>query len=402
VKTDDILMCPGPNDIADRVLRAMIRPAACPVTPEFQEFYEQTLDMLAQVYQTRNQVVPIPGSGRSGVESAITSVIEPGDRALVIICGQFGHLAARIVNGVGGQAEEVNLPWGEPLDVGVIGDKLSQGTYKLVTMVHNETSSGAVYMNAGEIAKLAHSHGALILLDAISSLGGADLPTDAWDVDLCVSCNHKAIAAPIGHAYVAVSDRAWTAMEQRREPCRNIFGNLLQWKAQPLDTPVDGRTMRRPQGVFTAVHLFYALHEALTMILEEGMERRFARHLVNARAFREGIMALGLRPLARAELASPTVTCIPLPEGMNSDDFLQHLQKDHGIFTLPGLGPYRDTAIRLGHMGVTAVPRCILHTLYAIESVLAKMGHRVTPGTAVNRAEQVYAGDREPVAVAAS
>ena len=111
VKTDDILMCPGPNDIADRVLRAMARPAACPVTPEFQEFYEQTLDMLAQVYQTHNQVAPLPGSGRSGVESAITSVIEPGDRALVIICGMFGQLAARVVNGVGGQAEEVHFPW---------------------------------------------------------------------------------------------------------------------------------------------------------------------------------------------------------------------------------------------------------------------------------------------------
>jgi aspartate aminotransferase-like enzyme len=404
VKTDDILMCPGPNDIADRVLRAMIQPAACPVTPEFQEFYEQTLDMLAQVYQTRHQVVPLPGSGRSGVESAITSVIAPGDRALVIICGQFGHLAARVVNGVGGQAEEVNFPWGEPLDVGVIRDKLTRGTYKLVTMVHNETSSGAVYMDAGEIATLAHAHGALFLLDAISSLGGADLPTDAWDIDLCVSCNHKAIAAPIGHAYVAVSDRAWAAMEQRQEPSRNIFGNLLHWKAQPLDTPVDGRTVRRPQGVFTAVHLFYALHEALTMILEEGLEARFARHLVNARAFREGIMALGLRPLARTELASPTVTCIPLPEGMNSDEFLRHLQKDHGIFTLPGLGSYRDTAIRLGHMGVTAVPRCILHTLYAIESVLAKTGYRVIPGAAVNRAEQVYAEaqGREPLKVAAS
>jgi aspartate aminotransferase-like enzyme len=402
VKTDDILMCPGPNDIADRVLRAMIRPAACPVTSEFQEFYEQTLDMLAQVYQTHHQVVPLPGSGRSGVESAITSVIEPGDRALVIICGQFGHLAARVVNGVGGQAEEVNFPWGEPLDVGVIRDKLTQGTYKLVTMVHNETSSGAVYMNAGEIARLAHAHGALFLLDAISSLGGADLPTDAWDVDLCVSCNHKAIAAPIGHAYVAVSDRAWATMDQRREPCRNIFGNLQQWKAQPLDTPVDGRTIRRPQGVFTAVHLFYALHEALTMILEEGLEARFARHILNARAFREGIMALGLQPLARTELASPTVTCIPLPEGMNSDDFLRHLQKDHGIFTLPGLGSYHDTAIRLGHMGVTAEPRCILHTLYAIESVLAKMGRRVTPGIAANRAEQVYAEAREPLKVAAS
>jgi aspartate aminotransferase-like enzyme len=404
VKTDDILMCPGPNDIADRVLRAMIQPAACPVTSEFQEFYERTLDMLAEVYQTRNQVAPIPGSGRSGVESAITSVIEPGDRALVIICGTFGHLAARVVNGVGGQAEEVNFPWGELLDLGVIRDKLAQGTYKLVTMVHNETSSGAVYMNAGEIAKLAHAHGALFLLDAISSLAGADLPTDAWEVDLCVACNHKAIAAPIGHAYVAVSDRAWAAMEQRKEPCRNIFGNLLHWKAQALDTPVDGRTLRRPQGVFTAVHLFYALHEALTMILEEGLKARFARHILNARAFREGIKAIGLQPLARPELASPTVTCIPLPAGMRSADFLLHLQKTHGIFTLPGIGLYRDTAIRLGHMGVTAVPHCVLHTLYAIESVLAKLGHRVTPGAAVNRAEQVYAeaDAREPVKVAAS
>jgi alanine-glyoxylate transaminase/serine-glyoxylate transaminase/serine-pyruvate transaminase len=309
-----------------------------------------------------------------------------------------------VVNGVGGQTEEVHFPWGEPLDVEIIRDKLRQGTYKLVTMVHNETSSGAVYMNAGEIATLAHAHGALFLLDAISSLGGADLPTDAWDVDLCVACNHKAIAAPIGHAYVAVSDRAWAAMEQRQEPCRNIFGNLLHWKAQALDTPVDGRTLRRPQGVFTAVHLFYALHEALNMILEEGLEARFARHLLNARAFRAGINALGLRPLATSELASPTVTCIPLPDGMRSNDFLLHLQHDHGIFTLPGLGAYRETAIRVGHMGVTAVPRCILHTLYAIESVLSKMGCRVVPGVAVNRAEQVYAeaSAREPVGIPAS
>jgi alanine-glyoxylate transaminase/serine-glyoxylate transaminase/serine-pyruvate transaminase len=404
VKTDDILMCPGPNDIADRVLRAMIRPAACPVTPEFQEFYEQTVDMLAQVYQTHNQVAPLPGSGRSGVESAITSVIEPGDRALVIICGMFGQLAARVVNGVGGQAEEVHFPWGEALDLGVIRDKLALGRYKLVTMVHNETSSGAVYMNAGEVAKLAHDHGALFLLDAISSLAGADLPTDAWEVDLCVACNHKAIAAPIGHAYVAVSERAWAMMEGRQGPCRNIFGNLLHWKAQPLDQPVNGRELRRPQGVFTAVHLFYALHEALTMILEEGLEARFARHRLNAQAFREGIKALGLQPLARSELASPTVTSILLPDGMRSDDFLQFLQKDHGIFTLPGLGPYRDTAIRIGHMGVTAMPRCVLPTLYAIESVLAKMGYSVVRGAAVNRAEQVYAEAeaRTPIAAVAS
>jgi alanine-glyoxylate transaminase/serine-glyoxylate transaminase/serine-pyruvate transaminase len=271
-------------------------------------------------------------------------------------------------------------------------------------MVHNETSSGAVYMNAGEVAKLAHNHGALFLLDAISSLGGADLPTDAWEVDLCVACNHKAIAAPIGHAYVAVSNRAWEVMEGRHEPCRNIFGNLIQWKAQPLDPPVNGRSLRRPQGVFTAVHLFYALHEALTMILEEGLEARLARHLLNARAFRAGIKALGLQPLARPDHASPTVTCILLPNGMRSDDFLHHLQKDHGIFTLPGLGPYRDTAIRVGHMGVTANPRCVLHALYAIQSVLAKMGYSVVRGAAINHAEPVYADAevRMPIGAVAS
>jgi aspartate aminotransferase-like enzyme len=140
------------------------------------------------------------------------------------------------------------------------------------------------------------------------------------------------------------------------------------------------------------------------MILEEGLEARFARHLLNARAFRAGIEALRLQLLATPALASPTVTCIPLPEGMRSDDFLKHLHEEHGIFTLPGLGPYRDTAIRLGHMGVTATPRCVLHTLYAIESVLAKMGYGVVPGAAVNRAEGVYADSeaRQPINAVAS
>ena len=125
MQTEDILMCPGPNEIADRVIRAMMRPAACPVYEEFQEFYEQTLDMLAQVFQTTNQVVPLPGSGRSGLEAAITSVIEPDDRSLTIVCGQFGDLAVRLVNELGGKAEAFQAPWGEPLDLEAFTQKLS-------------------------------------------------------------------------------------------------------------------------------------------------------------------------------------------------------------------------------------------------------------------------------------
>ncbi len=390
MQTEDVLMCPGPNEIADRVIRAMIRPAACPVYDEFQEFYEQTLDMLAQVFQTTNQVIPLPGSGRSGLEAAITSVIEPGDQALTIVCGMFGETAMRIVDGVGGKAAGFSMPWGEPLDLNAFAQKLASGTYKLVTMVHNETSTGAVY-EAADVSRLAHEHGALFLFDAISSLAGADLPTDAWDVDLAVGCNHKAIGAPIGHAYVTVSERAWEVMEKRQQPCGSVFSNLLHWKAQPDDTATGGRTHKRPQGVFSAVHLFYALHEALTMIFEEGLPQRFARHRLNAAAFRAGIQALGLPLLAHPSVASPTVSCVRLPEGIASQEFLFHLRQDHGLATLPGLGDYRSTAVRIGHMGVTATPRNVFHTLHAFDSILAGLGHRHDPSVAVTRAAELYA-----------
>jgi len=390
METEDILMCPGPNEIADRVIRAMMRGAACPVYDEFQEFYEQTLDMLAQVYQTRHQVVPLPGSGRSGLESAITSVVERGERTLTIVNGQFGDLAVRIVNAIGGKGEAFTSPWGRPIDLQAFAEKLASGPYKLVTMVHNETSTGAVYQ-ADEVARLAHEHGALFLLDGVSSLGGANLPMDAWEVDLAVSCNHKAIGAPIGHAYVAVSDRAWDVMENRQEACGTLFGNLLTWKAQTDATATGGRTMKRPQGVFTAVHLFYALHEALSMILEEGLPPRFARHELNAKAFRSGITALGLQTIASADIASPTVTCVCLPEGITSDEFLHYFRQDHGLATLPGIGEYRPKAVRVGHMGVTATPRNVLHALHAFDSVLTKLGHQHDRGAAVLRAEDVYA-----------
>ncbi len=390
MQTEDILMCPGPNEIADRVIRAMMKPAACPVYEEFQEFYEQTLDMLADVFRTANQVIPLPGSGRSGLEGAITSVIEPGDPSLTIVCGMFGETAIRIVNGVGGKADAFTMPWGEPIDLDAFAQKLSSGSYKLVTMVHNETSTGACY-DAAEVSRLAHEHGALFLLDAISSLAGADLPTDAWDVDLVVGCNHKAVGAPIGHAYVSVSDRAWEVMERRRHPCGSVFSNLMNWKAQPDETATGGRTMRRPQGVFSAVHLFYALNEALKMILEEGLEARFARHQMNAAAFREGVQATGLRLLSHPDVASPTVSCVRMPEGITSFEFLKHLRQDHGLATLPGLGDFHESAVRIGHMGVTATPRNIFHALHAFDSILARLGHRHDRGAGVTRAAEVYA-----------
>ncbi|GIX48761.1 MAG: hypothetical protein KatS3mg131_2972 [Candidatus Tectimicrobiota bacterium] len=139
------------------------------------------------------------------------------------------------------------------------------------------------------------------------------------------------------------------------------------------------------------MHLFYALHEALTMVLEEGLPARFARHRRNAAAFRAGIEALGLHVFAHPEVVSPTVTCIRLPAGLSATDFLRHLRQDHGLTTLPGLGEYRESVVRVGHMGVTATPRVILHALYAFEDVLRRLGHACPPGAGVARAAAVYA-----------
>jgi aspartate aminotransferase-like enzyme len=387
--SEDILMCPGPNDMSDRVIRAMMRPAAAPASEEFQELYEQTLDMLARIYQTTKEVVPIPGSGRSGLEAAITSVVEPGDRTLTIANGHFGGVAMQIIGGVGGRPEAFEEPWGSVIDMDAFAAKLADGPYKLVTLVHNETSSGAVYQSE-QIARLAHEHGALFLLDAVSSLAGAELRTDDWDIDLAVSCNHKAIGAPIGHAHVVVGERAWDTMDARSTPCGSVFGNLKTWKSQVVPSSSNGRAKKRAYGVFPAVHLFYAMHEAFTSVLEEGLESRFERHLLNAEAFREGITGLGLKPLAHPDVASPTVTCVHLPEGITSNEFLYHFRHDHGLFTLPGLGEFADTAVRIGHMGVTATPRNILHTLHAFDNILYRLGHLHDRGAGIARAEEIY------------
>ena len=202
--SEDILMCPGPNDMSDRRYPGHDASRRRPCNGEnFKSFTNRRLDMLAKIYQTTSEVVPIPGSGRSGLEAAITSVVEPGDRTLTIANGHFGGVAMQIISAVGGRPEAFEEPWGSVIDLGAFAARLADGSYKMVTLVHNETSSGAVYQ-AEPIARLAHEHGALFLLDAVSSLAGADLRTDEWDVDLVVSCNHKAIGAPIGHAHVVV------------------------------------------------------------------------------------------------------------------------------------------------------------------------------------------------------
>ena len=386
---NDLLMTPGPTEIPSRVLKAMVEPSMVPYHPEFTAILDETLTKLGKVYQTENEVVVMPGSGRIGLESALTSVIEDGDRVLNIVAGFFGRWIKEMASGLGGRVEEFNVEWGKPIDLNKLEEALKGGKYRLITLVHNETSAGSTYP-AGEIARLAHRYGALVLIDTISSLGGVDVPTDDWEIDLNVSTTHKCLSAPIGLALVSVSPRAWEKMESRKDASKSYFLNLLKWKSELV--PVEGQegktVVQRHQAVFMPVHSILALREAVDIILEEGLESRFERHLLNAGALREGIRAMGLEIFAEESVASPTVTCVLLPEGINAQEVVAVLRDKHHIRVGGGLVDLKERAIRLGHMGLTASPHYIIPALNAIESTLFSMGYEITKGDAVRRAQE--------------
>ena len=390
---NDLLMTPGPTEIPPRVLKAMARSSMVPYHPEFIEILDRTLDKLEKVYQTANEVVVMPGSGRIGLESALTSVIEDGDRVLSIVAGFFGGWIKDIAGALGGRAEEFSVGWGQPVDLNRLEDALKKGDYNLLTLVHNETSAGSTYP-AGEIARLAHRYGALVLMDTISSLGGVDIPTDDWEVDLNVSTTHKCISAPIGLAFVAVGPRAWEKMESRKTPCKSFFLNLLKWKTAIVPAPgQEGKTVKqRRQAVFMPVHSIFALSEALDIIIEEGFEPRFNRHILNAVAFRDGIRAIGLKVLAEEDVASPTVTCVLLPEGVSAPEVIVALREKHHIRVGGGIADLKERAIRLGHMGLTSSPQYIIPALSGIEKTLSSMGCRLPKGEAIRRAQELLSG----------
>jgi aspartate aminotransferase-like enzyme len=407
MKTDDgirwaaiashpILMIPGPTELPWPVREAMSQPATIQYDASFDlGVLEPATLALRDVFQTRaGEVIVLPGSGRTALEASALSAIEPGDRVLVIIAGVFGQLMRAIMERVGAEVSEFPVEWGQPIDMGRLEREIERLRPKAVTLVHNETSTGTTYP-AGDVGRLAKRHGALFMLDTVSSLAGIDVRTDEWGVDFNMTGSQKCLAAPLGMALVSVSPTAWEAMERRKRAASSLSYDLLRWKEQWVPVSRGGQVPEgapRRQPVSIPTHLTRALAAAARLVLDEGLPHRFRRHAEAGRAFRAGLDAMRLEMFAHPALHSSTVSCFKAPSGIEPGAVVQRMRERHGILIGTGLDRIRATTLRVGHMGITSSPLYVLPTLSALELTLRDLGYRSEAGAGVAAAQAVFAG----------
>ncbi|AFV25114.1 phosphoserine aminotransferase / L-aspartate aminotransferase [Methanolobus psychrophilus R15] len=375
---DTLLMMPGPVPVAPRVLRAMSKPMINHRSSEFAAVYDDCRDIMADVFKTRNDIFVISGSGSAGMEAAVGCTVGSQDTVVALENGKFGerfkNIAARY-----GKVNAVKAEWGHSFDLGEVEKKLEEGA-KVLTLVHNETSTG-ILNPAKEIGKLTKKHDALFIMDGITSIGGDDVRIDEWGVDIAVTGSQKCIAAPPGLAMVSVSERAFEAMKgMDRMPY------YLDLKAYKKSADKDST-----QTPYTpAVSLFFALQESLHIVKEEGMEARIKRHITEGNAVRAAMSALGIEmfPYLTGETSySNTVSAMKAPQGVSGDDIKKDM-KARGIIIAGGQDQLSGKIFRIGNMG-NVMPKDVMLTIQQLEVVLRKRGVVSELGAGLEAASEV-------------
>lgn len=354
--SDQTLMTPGPTEIPERVRDRMAQPIQNPdVDPEFADFYRELTEKLAEVYGTDDDVVVLGGEGILGLEAAVASLIESGDRVLCVSNGLYGDGFADFVETYGGDPVTCEFPSDETIDAEQIEDALAGERFDVATMVHCETPTGTLNDIEESLAALADND-VLTVVDAVSSLGGVSVPTD--DIDVCIGASQKCFSAPPGLTTLSVSDAAWERIEATETP--SFYADLEPWKGVPDDEH------------FPYTHFpsnCYALDEALDAILDEGREAVYERHADAAALCRRRAAELGLDLYPDDERdCSPTVTALHVPG--RATELQRAMRSGHGVTLATGLGEFEDDVLRVGHMGYNADRERAERTMDALEAVL--------------------------------
>jgi len=374
------LLIPGPVELDSEVLLAMARPMMGHRTPDFEEVLEECWRLLREVYQTRNEVAIITGSGTSAMEAAVASVIKEGDEVVSITGGKFGERLAEIASAFGAEVKRVDVEWGSTFAVEQVESAIAESNAVAITLTHNETSTGVLH-DARAVGKLAREYDILFIADCITSVGGDDVRTDEWGIDLCITGSQKCLAAPPGLGFVAVSERAW-----------EVITNNTRRRAYYLDLARYRKALARGTTPFTpSVTLIYGLRAALKKIEEEGLKARIERHRRLAKATREAARAMNLELFAEQHCASNTVTAIKIPPHLSDDDVRGVLKREYGILVAGGQAQLKGKIFRIGHMGNVTFAD-LVQVLSALELVLKKAGHQLEPGKGVAAAERVFSG----------
>ncbi|MEM2643021.1 MAG: alanine--glyoxylate aminotransferase family protein [Candidatus Bathyarchaeia archaeon] len=374
----ELLMIPGPTNVAPSVLRAMCKPPLSHTSQEFATIFREALNNLRRVFMTEGEVFVVAGSGTLALEMAIANIVEPGDKVLNTVSGYFGQYFVDICKAYGAASHVLEVPYGMAVKPEQVREALKDGGFKAVTVTHVETSTG-VANPIKEIGEVVSKYSdAFYIVDTVCSLGGMEVRADDWGIDVCASGSQKCIGVPPGLALVAVSQKALQYLERRKTPVGSWYGSFKNW------LPV----MRDPTKYFATppVNMIYALHEALRLVLEEGLEKRFRRHHVLAEAFRAAMTALSLKIVAEKGYEADTVTAVYYPDGIDDNQFRSEM-KNRGIVVAATLGPLKGRGFRVGHMG-NVNQNDIAATVSAIETTLKHLGYNVSLGSGVKAAEE--------------
>jgi len=379
------LMGPGPTEIHPRVLTTMSQPAIGYLDPVFVEMMEELKSLLRYVYQTKNALTfPVSGPGSVGMEYCFVNMVVPGDKVIVCQNGVFGGRMVENVIRSGGTPVLVEDKWGEPIDPQKLEDALKKNKdAKIVAFVHAETSTGA-QSDAKELARIAHKYGAMVIMDAVTSLGGTPVKVDEWEIDAVYSASQKCLSCTPGLSPVSFNDRVVEHVKSRKDKIHSWFMdmNLLlgYW----------GATTRTYHHTAPTNSLF-ALHEALLLIREEGLENSWARHQRHHVALKAGLEAMGLKYLVAEPYQLPQMNAVLCAEGVNEEEVRKRLLDEFGLEIGAGLGPLKGKIWRFGLMGYSCRADNVMLCLSALGSVLVDMGYPVHVGEAEAAAHGAYA-----------
>lgn len=372
-----ILMGPGPSNCHPRVLESMAQPLLGHLDPEFLQIMDETQEMLRQVMRTENELtLPISGTGSAGMETCLCNLIEPDDPVLICINGVFGERMAEIAERQGAEVHTVEAEWGQIIQPDQVAEALKRFNAKLVCIVHAETSTG-VLQPIEEISRIVHESEALLLVDAVTSLGGSPVETDTWGIDAIYSGTQKCLSCPPGLAPVSFSPRSVKKIESRRTKIKSWYLDMSLIKKYWGEERFYHHT--------APVSMIFALNEALRLIIEEGLEERFARHRLNHRALVEGLETMGLEMLVAPEYRLPMLNAVKIPEGVDDRAVRGALLGRYRMEIGGGLGPLAGKIWRIGLMGYSSTRENVFLLLEALGDILGRPSSE-----AIDAASKVY------------
>jgi len=370
-----VLMGPGPSDVDSRVLQALSRPTIGHLDPAFLHILNEIRELLQYTFLTQNEMtLAISGTGSAGMEACVVNLIEPGDPILVCINGVFGKRMADVAGRCGAEVTTVEIDWGKAFAPRQIYDALQKKPAKVVGIVHAETSTG-VCQPLEEISKIVHDHGALLLVDAVTSLGGMKVDVDGWKIDACYSGTQKCLSCPPGLAPVTFSDTAIKVIENRKTRVQSWYLDMSMirkyWGSERLYHHT------------APINMNYGLLESLKLIKEEGLESRWERHATNHKILKAGLSAMNIRYLPEPGCELPMLNAVSIPEGVDDVALRNQLLREFNIEIGGGLGDFKSKAWRIGLMGSACTLGNVMLLLSALEKCLTDQGVKLKAGAGI-------------------